>query len=204
MHCPSKRLYNTTAKARKAYHRINLKGENQKDLLWWREMLPAIPKRDILTDRQDISSYDMHLYTDASKTHGAAIYGTHWGMIRFEGEEAKEDISSREFSMIIRAVATWGHLWSGLRIIFHCDNMGVVTGAKSCYVKSEALMRHYRSLQFLTTVMDFEFHIVHIPGKTNELADLLSRNRLHVAQAKGYWLDSFETKLAKLPHHSFA
>ena len=82
--------------------------------------------------------------------------------------------------------------------------MGVVTGAKSCYIKSEALMKHYRSLQFLTTVMYFEFHVVHIPGKTNELADLLSRNRLHVAQAKGYWLDSLQTKLAKLPHHSFA
>ena len=82
--------------------------------------------------------------------------------------------------------------------------MGVVTGARSCYVKSENLMKHYRSLQSLTTKMDFEFHIVHIPGKTNELADLLSRNRLNVAQAKGYWLDSLETQLAKLPQHDFA
>ena len=167
-------------------------------------MLPNIPERDILKDRLDISSYDMHLYTDASKTHGAAIYGTHWGMIRFHGPEAEEDISSREFSMIIRAVTTWGHKWKSLRIIFHCDNMGVVAGAKSCYVKSENLMKHYRSLQFLTTTMDFEFHIVHIPGKTNELADLLSRNRLSVAHAKGYWLDSLETQLAELPQHDFA
>ena len=78
--------------------------------------------------------------------------------------------------MIIRAVTTWGHLWKRLRIVFHCDNMEVVTGVRSCYVKSDALMKHYRSLQFLTTKMDFEFHVVHIPGKTNELADLLSRD----------------------------
>ena len=43
-----------------------------------------------------------------------------------------------------------------------------------------------RIMQYLITRMSFEIRILHIPGKTNELADLLSRDRLNVAQAKGY------------------
>ena len=65
-------------------------------------------------------------------------------------------------------------------------------------------MKHFRTMQYLTTKMNFELKIIHIPGKTNELADLLSRNRLNVAQAKGYWLDSKETQLAPLPTHEFS
>ena len=182
-----KRLYAGTHKALQNHHRVPLRSqETKKDLLWWKTMLPQIPERDILHDRENISSYDLHLHTDASKTHGAAVYGTAWGIIRFGAQEAREDISSREFSMIIRAIATWGEQWEGLRIIFHCDNMGVVVGFRSCYVKSPTLMKHFRTMQYLTTKMNFELRIVHIPGKTNELADMLSRDRLNVAQAKGY------------------
>lgn len=70
-----KRLYNIAAKTRKPYHRVNLRGETRKDILWWKSMFPVIPERDILKDRQYIFSYDMYLNTDTSKTHGAAIYG---------------------------------------------------------------------------------------------------------------------------------
>ena len=69
---------------------------------------------------------------------------------------------------------------------FHCDNMNVMVGSKSWYIKLPKLMKHFRTMQFLTTTMDFEMKIVHIPGKINELADLISRDRLNVAQGKGY------------------
>ena len=36
-------------------------------------MLPQIPKQDILKDRKDISSYNMHFHTDVSKTYEAAM-----------------------------------------------------------------------------------------------------------------------------------
>lgn len=189
---------------RKSPQSTNEKPWTRRDLLWWKVMLPAIPERDILHDMTDISSYDLHLHTYANKTHGAALYGTAWYIIRFEPEEANEDISAREFSMIIRVIATCGNQWQGLRIIFHCDNMRVVIGAKSCYVKSHHLMRHFRTMQFLTTAIDFELRIIHILGKTNDLADLLSRDRLKLAQAKGYWIDSKETKLVPPPVHEFS
>ena len=79
-----KRLYAGTYKALQNHHRVPLRSqETRKDLLWWKTMLPQIPERDILHDRENISSYDLHLHTDASKTHGAAVYGTAWGIVKF-------------------------------------------------------------------------------------------------------------------------
>lgn len=62
-------------------------------------------------------------------------------------------------------------------------------GAETYYVKSKALMKHFRSLPYLTIIMDFDFHIIHISGKISKLEDLL--------------FDSLETKLAELPAPQF-
>ena len=74
----------------------------------------------------------MHLYTDASAVHG---YGAYYNGAWFRGPWLPHQqlnslsgisIAWQELYAIIMAAAARGHLWSGRRILAHCDNLAVV------------------------------------------------------------------------------
>ena len=73
---------------------------------------------------------------------------------------------------VILAAAVWGPARTRMQVIVHCDNEAVV-----CAINKGRAMQLLRCLFFLTACNDVVLVASHIPGRTNLLADAISRNQ---------------------------
>lgn len=69
----------------------------------------------------------------------------------------------------------WGGEWTQKKILFHCDNMGTVEIIKKGRSKSPIIMKLMRRLTWCSLKGKFTIYATHIAGKTNTIADYLSR-----------------------------
>lgn len=76
------------------------------------------------------------------------------------------------------AAAVWGRHWIGKRVVFHCDNMAVVSVVRSGMARDPGLMHLLRCLHFCAAEAGFEVSATHIEGRRNLAADALSRDRV--------------------------
>ena len=83
-------------------------------------------------------------------------------------------IAYKELYPILIACHIWGSAWCRKRILFHCDNESIVHIVRSGSSKDENIMHLVRELFLISARFDFRISAIHIPGKTNLLADALS------------------------------
>ena len=121
----------------------------------------------------------MHLYTNASAKHG---YGAFFNGAWFRGpwlphqqlnSETGISIAWQELYAIVMAATAWGHLWTGRRIIAHCDNLAVINiwGCNSS--KSPTIMTLVCKL-----FSPFYYSLLSHTRVNNAIADALSRNNI--------------------------
>jgi hypothetical protein len=91
------------------------------------------------------------------------------------------EIHHLEALAILVALRLWSHLWAGLRIRVYCDNQAVVSALASGKVKDQLLGCCLRDIWYHAALHEFELRAVHLPGKDNRAADLLSRWHLNSA-----------------------
>ena len=84
----------------------------------------------------------------------------------------------KELFPIVLACHVWGPSWSNMRIKFWCDNQSVVHIIQSGTSKDDQIMPLVRALCLVTARFNFRICAAHAPGKTNRLADALSRFNL--------------------------
>lgn len=177
------------------------------DLVWWRAQIlrgaVGIPFKHILTPR---SGGDIHVLTDASTGDGMGgwIKGTgEWFRYRWNESPRADifaptsgkapDIFWKELCALVSAALTWGHLWRGKMVTFHCDNMSAVWTVikKSCAHERKDIMHMVRILMDTANKCGFHPYVVHIKGVDNLTADALSRfmNRM-------FWSDADGTSMA--------
>ena len=120
-------------------------------------------------------SSDLLLHTDASDIGFGALYGTKWIRGAWPTSDHKSSIDYRELFAITAAVLTWGHLWDGLRIVFVTDNKPISQVWDSGSSSSKPLMSLIRPLYLFAATNGFSISFKHIFGKSNPLADALSR-----------------------------
>ena len=94
-----------------------------------------------------------------------------------------------ELIPIVAAAVIWGSQWSRQRIIFHCDNEGLVFILNKRRSPDSTIMLLIRRLTLLS--LQYQFHLValHIPGSTNEIADALSRRQWSRFRLLAPWAD---------------
>ena len=80
-----------------------------------------------------------------------------------------------ELHAIVDACATFGHLWRGLSITLQTDSMSVVEAWNQQRSHNPSLRYLFREICLLMSFHNFDLQIIHIPGKLNIKADLLSR-----------------------------
>ena len=85
---------------------------------------------------------------------------------------------------MVIASAIWGHLWSGKTIRALCDNMAVVYILNNRQSRDREVMHLIRCLSLIECSYHFNIVSRHIPGKQNDLADALSRNRLSLFRSQ--------------------
>ena len=128
-----------------------------------------------------ISSTTLNLFTDSSGTIGyGAYFDGRWFQGCWTNAQAKESIQWKELFPIVLAAATWCHLWAKKCIIFMCDNLVITSAIASGTSKPPDIMSLLRQLFFCSAEHNFSTTAKHIPGKSNVIADALSRFNIQV------------------------
>ena len=84
-------------------------------------------------------------------------------------------IAYKELFPIILAASLWGHKWSAERVEFCSDNTAVVKVLRSSASRDSNLMATLRHLSLLAARHSFVFTARRVPGKSNAIADAISR-----------------------------
>ena len=84
-------------------------------------------------------------------------------------------IAYKELFPIVLAASLWGHQWSAKWVEFRSDNTAVVKALRSGTSGNSNLMVLLRHLSLLVARHSFAFTAHHVPGKSNAIADAISR-----------------------------
>ena len=165
-------------------HFVHLNSRVWEDLNMWSTFLQNWNGHSFFLEDQLTSAPDLSLYTNASGAHG---YGTYYQCQWFRGDwvqgqrlgvDKGTSIVYQELFPIVLAASIWGHTWKQKRILFYCDNEATVSainkGASSCPLMSHLL----RLLTLRAMSCNFIVRASHVSGKTNSIADALSRNQV--------------------------
>ena len=99
-------------------------------------------------------------------------------------EKIRKNSSIVHFEMvnILVALNMWKDQWKHKFIKFYVDNQAVVTVCSSLYTRDSILATYVRNIWLLTSLYDIKNSVLHIPGKENCIADILSRWENSLAQ----------------------
>ena len=155
---------------------IRLNKQCQLDITWWREFLPTWDGVYFFDLPDWAPLPDLSLSTDAAGSKGyGAFYNDEWFNGAWLPSQQPHNITYKELFPIVIACHLWGSGWSRKRIQFLCDNEGVVAVITSGTSKDQSIMQLLRLLFLSSARYNFKVMAKHVPGKTNSIADALSR-----------------------------
>lgn len=178
----TRRLIELSTKAKRLHHHIRLNEDAQADILWWKSFLPSWNGTALFVDKTATAATDLEIFTDASGSHGGGAYFRgawfHYDWQPSQQLSSRTSIQWQELFAIVAAALTWGHLWKQKKILFYCDNLPIVQAWEGRRSKQPRVMSLLRKLFLTAARNNFTITMRHLPGKTNEIADALSRNQL--------------------------
>ena len=140
----------------------------------------------------------IEMVSDASGAWGCRVYWhPHWFQIQWSSRALPLPIAVKELIPVVVAVAIWGPSWAHSRVRCHCDNQSVVQDIRSRTSRHPHMMHLLRCLFFLEARYQLDVVCIHIPGVLNDLADDLSRNRLHSFRHKVPEVNSSPTAISQ-------
>ena len=186
-----RRLINLTIGISKPSHHVRLNSEARADLAAWHCFLSSYNDVTMLINSKLISSESIKLYTDAASTQGfAAVFGSQWFNGVFPTIWQDYNIAVQELYPIVAALELWGRYMANHSVLFLTDNQAVVEVINKQSVKNSHLMRLIRRLVMAAMKFNVYFKAKHIPGKTNIIADKLSRFQEGIARQTAPWLQA--------------
>ena len=84
-------------------------------------------------------------------------------------------ITQLEMLNVVVALKVWANIWANKRIKISCDNLAVVEILKSGKARDSFLATCARNIWLITAMFNIDIVIIHVPGVSNQVADLLSR-----------------------------
>ena len=147
------------------------------DLHWWCTFLPHFNGVSIIKTDPWITD-PLFLSTDACLTGAGAFFEGFFFHTPFPDTVMTSfghDINTLELLAIMVALKLWRDRLRGKRFLLHCDNANSVTAVNSGRSRVPGMQACLREIWFLSALYDFEFRAEHIPGRTNTIADHLSR-----------------------------
>ena len=162
-----------------------------------RKILVALPERRSLFSRPtrwvipQMSTVRMVPNGDASGQIGYAGVLWHEDDLRyFHGtwsehiRESRVNIAFLEAWVVIMITATWGHLFTGRKMVIRSDSMATCMALNKLRAKHkgmEIMCELWEDLQFHFA---FEGLVLHVPGKDNRLSDIGSRIKANRMEGK--------------------
>ena len=157
------------------FSRVRLSTGVKEDLRLWRSFLSDFNGRGLLSYGEPLSSPDLHMYSDSSLSGFGATLGTRFIVGTFPIAWKGRDIQTLELFPILGLVSTFADFLQGKSLIMHCDNLALVHILNNQTSKSPSVMTLLRPLVLILLRKKIVFRAVHIPGISNSLADMLSR-----------------------------
>ena len=157
-----------------------------------------------------LSSTSLNLYTDACTTDGfGLVLGSHWTFGAWEDKFKSYNIAVLEFYPILLAVHLWAPLLANSVVVFHTDNIALVSVINNQTCRDPQLMHVLRQLVLVCLRHNILFRCEHIKGILNSQADILSRLNSKF-QMEDFWNASSHLKMDPDPveipedlHHRF-
>ena len=198
-----RRLYDATIGFKRNDQLINLTSEMKSDLKIWYEFLLSYNGVTLISPPVSYDSCDIHLYTDSSKIGFGGVYGKHYIQGFFPQTWQNYDIQVLEFYPVFLLVHIFADSFANKMIIFHSDNLSVVTALNKQSSRCKGVMSLLRPLVLKLLLHNISFISLHIPGKLNVLSDLISRNQITAQLLDDYQMDLQPTSIPRclLPHN---
>ena len=150
--------------------KITLNKTFKRDLKWFNTFLPVY---NGVTFFQYIPT--RNVYLDACTTGLGAIYEAQVYALPLPKEWQTVNIASLEMINILVALKVWHLQWAGHRVLIHCDNQAVVSVLNTGKSRDHFLSKIARNIFMSLSACNIDLQVVHVAGKCNTVADLLSR-----------------------------
>ena len=171
-----RRLINLTVGVNKPFHYIRITAQVRDDLNTWLSFLSSHNGKSLLLPERWLLSPNISLFTDASGTLGyGAVLGPRWFYGRWNETWKGQSITLLEFYPIALAVQIWAEEFANKCICFHTDNEALVEILNTQTSKDVRIMHLLGGMVLTCLKGNILFRAKHIPGKSNILADALSR-----------------------------
>ena len=106
--------------------------------------------------------------------YGAFSNAGKWLQGEWQGKWKDEHIKAKELLPLVMACALWGSEWRNQMVLFRCDNAAVVDIIRAGRSRHTLCMHLMRSFSLFTAIRGITVTAVHLPGKDNVVADVLS------------------------------
>ena len=170
------RMYSTAAKLKKLDFYTRLNKEFRSDLWWWHTFLVSWNGLSLLQCLTVHPTPHYLIQTDASGTWGCGAYFQgQWFQLRWDSQWQPCSIMAKELVPIVLSTAIWGPQLARHRVLYQCDNLGVVSALHKGSAKDPIVMNLLRCLWFFIAHYDIDLTCEHIAGSQNNTADDLSR-----------------------------
>ena len=193
-----RRMFDRLTVIAKPNHHVRLNAGFRSDLAWWQMFLEDWNGVSMLSSL-GVREPDEAVTSDASGHWGCGAYWRSvWFQLAWEDPSQRENIATQEQVPIVVAAAIWGRHWHGLHIRCNSDNQAVVAVLLSRTSKDQEIMHLLRCLFFFEASFNFSVSGAYLPGRLNELADDLSRDRSSSFLQKAPHMQSQPTQVPQL------
>ena len=111
------------------------------------------------------------VYLDACPSGLGAIFDSQVYALPLPHSWQDVNIAYTEMINILVALKVWHIQWAGLQ----CDNQAVVSVLNTGKTRDRVMAKYARNVFLWLSAFNIDIQVVHIPGKMNPVADLLSR-----------------------------
>lgn len=172
-----RRLYDLTINVKHGHYKVNLNNSVKQDLQIWSTFLKSYNCITIIRASATLASHNLNLYSDASLTGFGATFNNCYVKGIFPKSWGQYSITVLETYPVLAVIGTFAKKLKNKRLVFHCDNMGVVYILNKQSSRNPVIMTMLRLLVLILLENNINLIAEHIPGKTNITCDLLSRQQ---------------------------
>ena len=178
-------------------HYIGISREMREDLLMWYRFL--IQYNGVTMFRcGNLSAIDLHMTSDASKRGFGAHFNNNWVQAPFPSDWGSFHISILELYPVLVLFAMFGRDMANKNVLFHTDNMEVVSMVNKQTSNRKIAMIFIRELVFILAKNNTQLRCAHIPGVDNTLADKISRFQVNPSSMVNiYGMNPYPTQIPR-------